>query len=176
MKQLLLISLLAEDNTDILPKLSELIHQHQCMILHTRAITLGNHVLLFGSVDGPWNEIIKLEQVLPSFAAHYHCLLFHHRSDLPEEAHQAYPYHVEVYSPIEAAIMPALLQFFWENNIKIYELNSQPFYANPLGIAMFMVEMRILIPQDLAISVIRENFNTLCDALNIDAYLEPEHN
>jgi glycine cleavage system transcriptional repressor len=53
-------------------------------------------------------------------------------------------------------------------------MQNNSYVSNPQQITMFSLAMRILIPADIQLSDLREQFVAMCDTLNVDAYLEPE--
>ncbi|MGD9341100.1 MAG: glycine cleavage system protein R, partial [Chromatiales bacterium] len=66
-----------------------------------------------------------------------------------------------------------LANFFTSREIDISELTTRSYAAAHTGAPMFAVQMNINIPQDLQISVLREDFMEFCDQMNLDAIIEP---
>lgn len=175
MNQQLALTLLTTDNSKILAQLTKLLATYNCQIQSSRMVTLGSELGMLLLLDAPWNELAKLESHLPEFAQKHNILLHSQRTQakIPDTG-KWIPYTVELIAHDSNGIIETIVEFFHEAGISIYEIQNNTYMTNPLGIPMFSLAMRILVPADTQLSELREKFGIVCDFLNIDAYLEPE--
>lgn len=128
---------------------------------------------------GHWHALAKLEISLPQLVQKQGAQLLLHRAapsiELFEQRLGKVPYSVEWANLASADVLLAFCQFFTAQNIDVYEMHMQNVYTNPLGIGVSVSTLRLLLPIDLDIMDLREQFGVLCEALTVDAYLEPDH-
>lgn len=175
MNQHLALTVLTSNQADTLAKFAQFLAIYHCQIKSSRMLLLGNEFAMLLLVKGPWNEIAKLETNLPDFAAKNDFLLQLKRTEVtPYDHAQWIPYSVELIAHDSNGIIETISSFFADMGAIVSEVYNNQYTANPSGIQMFSLAMRILIPADTQLSDLRDRFVTVCDFLNIDAYLEPE--
>jgi len=174
-KQFLLISIFFESSLNPLATLSKLISQHHSVIRKAQLVTMGDKQGAQLQINGPWHEIVKLENELNKLVKKLGCKMTLDRSNKTPSPKKVILYSIEFNAPEQTNAIDEISQFFVEQGIHIYEMNLSPYITNPLGYNMQHMQMYILIPDSYSIPDLRENFVNLCDSLNIDAYLEPAH-
>lgn len=70
-------------------------------------------------------------------------------------------------------IVNQLAEFFSERDINIEDMVTNSYSAAHTGTPMFSVHMSVGIPSEIHIAALREEFMDYCDALNLDAVIEP---
>lgn len=174
-KQYLLISIFFDKSISALAPLSKLISQHHSIVRKSQLLTLGDKQGLLMQVNGPWHEIVKLENELNQLAKKWKCNITLERANKTTAPKKTILYSIEFNALENTDVLDEITQFFAEQDIHIYEMNLAPYVTNPLSYNMQHMQMYILIPENYSIPELRENFVNLCDELNIDAYLEPAH-
>ncbi|MGI9214810.1 MAG: ACT domain-containing protein, partial [Gammaproteobacteria bacterium] len=67
-----------------LPKLiAALINKHNCTIMHSKILELGEDLTFAGSISGKWNEIIKLEKSISNLIKKYPIHIYIKRNNPP---------------------------------------------------------------------------------------------
>ncbi|MBY0545332.1 MAG: hypothetical protein K2Q14_07290 [Gammaproteobacteria bacterium] len=176
MNQSLALTVLAQNTPDGFAQLTEFLASHHCHIESSRMLLLNNtEFAMLLLIDGPWNELAKLETRLPIFATQHDLLIQLKRvAALQEETRQWIPYSAELIARDSNGIIEAVSRFFTDEGAVIYESSDNRYKTHATGIIMYSLSFHLLIPADTQLSELRERFAALCDFLNIDAYLEPE--
>jgi glycine cleavage system transcriptional repressor len=175
MNQHLALTVLTHDQPNTLAQLTEFLASHHCQIHSSRMLVLGGEFAMLLLIAGPWNEIAKLESHLPEFSTKHDLIVQFKRTELQHHDNQKWiPYSVELIAHDCDGLIETMSSFFTDLGAVIYEVHNNHYTANPIGIPMFSLAMRILVPADTQLSDLRERFINICDFLNVDAYLEPE--
>lgn len=175
MNQYLALTVLTHDQPNTLAQITEFLASHKCQIHSSRMLVLGTEFAMLLLIAGPWNGVAKLEAHLPDFSAKHDLTVQFKRTELPQLDNQKWiPYSVELIAHDSNGIIETISSFFTEMGAVIYEVHNNHYTANPVGIPMFSLAMRILVSADIQLSDLRERFINICDFLNVDAYLEPE--
>lgn len=172
----LVISALGKDRPGIVNQLSKAIYELQCNISDSRMTVLGGEFAILLLVDGPWNQLTKLEDQVPEIQDQLGLTITTKRTEERVAEANLLPYGVDVVSLDHPGIVYSLASFFSEKNINIEDMTTSSYAAAHTGTPMFSVRMNIGIPADLQIAVLRDEFMDFCDSMNIDAVLEPIKN
>ena len=172
-KTFLVISALGEDHPGIVNALSKTILEHGCNIEDSRMTVLGGEFAAILLVEGKWNTLAKVENVLPELERQLGMTIMSKRTGERTTAANLLPYAVDVISMDHPGIVNNLAGFFAEHNINIEDLTTSTYPAAHTGTPMFSVHMTVGIPADLHIAGLRDEFMDYCDGLNLDAVLEP---
>lgn len=159
-----------------LPKLiASLINQHNCTIMHSKILELGEDLTFAGSISGKWNEIIKLEKSISNLAKKYSIHIYikrnnphNHKDNSLDKPYINYVAHATALN--KPMLFDKLFDFFDKYQIPI---KSGTINANPDNPNLITLELQVKISADLHIMSLRENFLMLCDNLNLDTSLEP---
>jgi len=172
-KNYLVISALGSDKTGIVNDLSEAALNSGCNIADSRMVALGGEFAIILMASGNWNDIAKLESMLPGLQKRSGLTIITRRTEQRAAQANLIPYEVEVVSIDHPGIVYQLAHFFSTRNINIEELNTGSYSAAHTGTPMFSLNMVVDVPADLHIAQLREEFLDFCDALNMDAVIEP---
>jgi len=130
-------------------------------------------------VIGHWHALAKLEISLPQLAQKHGYQVLMHRSATESQTFEQrlgkIPYSVEWANLASAEVLLAFSTFFSDLAIDVYDIQLQNVYTNPLGIGVAVSTLRILLPIEMDLMDLREQFSLLCESMGIDAYLEPDH-
>ncbi len=173
MSTLLIISALGTDRPGLVNDLSKSIADCGCNIQDSRMTVLGGEFALMILSAGHWGAIAKLEDALPGLQKRLDLTLISRRTQERATPGNAMPYSVEVIALDNPGIVSELARFFSSRQINIHDMYTGSYAAAHTGTPMFSVNLTIEIPADTHLSSLREQFLDFCDALNLDAVMEP---
>ena len=168
----LVLSALGKDRPGIVDELSKAIYLLDCNISDSRMTVLGGEFAILLLVEGPWNQLARLEGQLPELEKSLGLTIIARQTSDTTRT-DALPYLVEVVSLDNPGIVHKLANFFSQRNINIVDLETSTYAAPHTGTPMFAVQMNIGIPVGTAIGELRDEFLEFCDSINLDAVLEP---
>ena len=172
-KNYLVISALGKDHPGIVKDLSKKILDEGCNITDSRMTVLGGEFAILLLIEGPWNTLAKLESAVPELQNDLGLTIICKRTEGRVPSSNQLPYLVEVVSMDHPGIVNQLAEFFSGRNINIEDMTTSSYSAAHTGTPMFSVHLSVGIPSDTQIAVLREEFMDYCDALNLDAVIEP---
>ena len=172
-KNLLVITALGEDRPGLVASLTEAITQQQCSICESQMSLLGGEFAIIMLIEGQWNNVAKLEQVLPSLQDNLNITIQVKQTEQRTNSENAIPYCVEVLALDNPGIVHQVTEFFYQRKINIHDMHTESFNAAHTGTKMFALTMTIEIPTDMHIPGLREDFLEFSDELNLDALIEP---
>ena len=173
MNNYLVISAIGADRPGIVNTLSSNILEHNCNIVDSRMTVLGGEFAIIIMVSGSWDKVAKLEGALPSLEAKLGLTIISKRTEQRSSQDKMLPYLVEVISMDHEGIVYNIAEFFSSRNINVEDLSTGSYSAAHTGTQMFNMNMIISIPADIQLGELREQFTEFCDALNLDAVMEP---
>ncbi len=169
----LVLSALGKDRPGIVDELSKSVFLLDCSISDSRMTVLGGEFAILLLVEGPWNQLARLEGQIPELEKNLGLTIIARQTTPANGNGDALPYLVEVVSLDNPGIVHKLANFFSERSINIVDLTTSSYAAPHTGTAMFAVQMNIGVPIGTAISELRDEFLEFCDSINLDAVLEP---
>lgn len=169
----LVISALGEDHPGIVNQISKIVLEHGCNIEDSRMTVLGGEFAAMLLVEGKWNTLAKIENSLPELERQLGMTIISKRTGQRGGGANLLPYGVDVVAMDHPGIVNNLAGFFAERGINIEDMATNTYAAAHTGTPMFAVHMTVGIPADMHIAGLREEFMDYCDALNLDAVLEP---
>jgi len=172
-KTYLVISALGKDRPGIVDTLSKSILEYGSNIVDSRMTVLGGEFAALLMVEGPWNALAKLESAIPELEEILGMTIIAKRTTERSAENPLLPYMVEVVSMDHPGIVNTLASFFSERDINIEDMVTTSYAAAHTGTPMFSVHMTVGIPTNIHMATLREEFLDYCDALNLDAVLEP---
>lgn len=145
----------------------------KCHVLELRSSRLAQATSAYLLVDGNWNHIAKLENILDSLQhsleIHIHTL----RPDSHHKDHEGIPYSLETLSLDRKDIIGTITVFLLDRDIHIEEICASCYSASYAQTPVFSTRFILLLPTQVRLLSLREEFLDFCDSLNLDAILEP---
>ncbi len=83
------------------------------------------------------------------------------------------PYRLKTYSTDRPGIVHGVAHLLQQHGVNIEELETRQESAPFAGTPLFLMEMRLTVPQGVPLRKLRGELETLCDSLNCDVDLEP---
>ncbi|WP_029132133.1 glycine cleavage system protein R [Sedimenticola selenatireducens] len=169
----LVISALGKDRSGIVDELSKAILDIGCNIADSRMTVLGGEFAILLMVEGNWNTLGKLEEAIPALEQQLDLTVIVKRTEGRDRSDPSLPYVVDVVSLDHPGIVHQLASFFSKRKINIEDMATTSYAAPHTGTVMFSVHMTVGIPADIHIASLRDDFMEFCDAINLDAIIEP---
>ncbi|NJA06948.1 MULTISPECIES: ACT domain-containing protein [Methylomonas] len=145
----------------------------QCTVIELRTANLTQLSSAYLLISGNWNHIAKLEGMLDAVKLRFNLQISYLRPEDGKSEIEGVPYTLETISVDKDDVLFAVSAFLLERGITIEEVSASrhqaPFFNNPVLSSRFV----LLVPPDVRILSLREEFLDFCDTLNIDAILEP---
>ncbi len=173
MKQHLAVSAIGSDRTGMVHELTRVISECGGNITESRMVVLGAEFAMLLLVAGNWHSLAKLETELKRLTESGSLSVHMKRTETRPARTDMLPYSIDVVSLDQGGIVSGLSGFFASRGIDIAEVSTRSYPAAHTGAPMFSVQMIVNVPSRIPVAHLREEFMDYCDALNLDAILEP---
>ncbi|MFA5530077.1 MAG: glycine cleavage system protein R [Thiohalomonadaceae bacterium] len=171
--QYLVLSALGRDRAGIINDLTEQVLECGGNIVDSHMTVLGGEFAVLMLVQGNWNAVAKLEHMLPGLEKKLDLTIISRRTEERKPGQPAMAYSVDVVSIDHPGIIYQLAHFFSSRHINIQDLYTDSYHAAHTGTRMFSANITVAVPGSTHIGRLRDEFFEFCDALNLDAVLEP---
>jgi len=145
----------------------------QCSIQEIRSSNLAQTTASYLLIDGNWNHIAKLETLLDNIQKRLEIKIHTLRPDKNLKKIEAIPYSLETMSIDRSNVIEDISCFLTERHICIEEISASSYQAPYIQTAIFSTKFIVLIPPEVRLLLLREEFLDFCDNQNIDAIIEP---
>lgn len=169
----LVISAIGSDRPGLVDQMTQPIHENSGNILDSRMTVLGGEFAILMLVEGGWDTIARLEELVPTLQESLGLTITTKRTETKPTDKPVLPYMVSVVALDHPGIVNQLSSFFSNRQINIQSLETDSYHAAHTGTPMFAVNMNVQIPAEQSIVALRTEFFEFCDGLNLDAILEP---
>jgi glycine cleavage system transcriptional repressor len=169
------ITALGSNQINFIVEILPAIRDCNCSILEIRSSRLGKSAAAYLLVQGNWNQVAKLETTLDNIQKRLDIKLNVLRPEQKdkEKDKDCLPYSLETISLDRDNVVESITSFLFDREISIEEISGSSYQAAYIQSAVFSTKFIILIPSQLPLLTLREEFLDFCDQLNIDAILEP---
>lgn len=174
MDKYLIVTILGAHDSTLINEICRQVADCDCSISDSRMHVLGTEFAAMISLSGNWGAIAKIESSLKTLGKHYDINIQMRRTESPKTMGKGLPFSIQVVGQDRSRVIHKISEFFIQQQIGIYELETQTYVPNNTETIMFILTMNILVNLDIDIAELRENFMVLCDDLNLDALIEPE--
>jgi len=169
----LTISALGNKSTPFMPEILAIISNCNCIVLNLKSSNLSQSTATYLLIDGNWNHIAKVESLLDSLQKRLEIQIQTLRPDPITQKPNSIPYSLETISIDRHNVIEDITHFFYEREVCIDEINAYSYSASYVETAIFSTKFILLIPPQVRLLMLREEFLDFCDTLNIDAIIEP---
>ena len=173
MTQLIVLSAIGTDRTGVVQDITKVIMACDGNIEESRMTTLGAEFAMLMLVSGNWHTLDKLEKALEKIGENDNLTFTIRKTGERAVKEDRMPYAVDVISLDHKGIVFGLANFFAAHDVEIADVATSSYAAAHTGAPMFSVQMTINVPAALHIADLREDFQELCDELNLDGALDP---
>ena len=173
----LAITVLGNHQINFIGEILPVVRDCNCNILEIRSSHLGQSAAAYLLIQGNWNQIAKFENTLDNIqkrlAIKIHTLRPDQKDKDKDKGKDCIPYSLETISLDKDSVVESITTFLFDRDITIEEITGSSYQAPYIQSAVFSTKFVILIPPQLPLLSLREEFLDFCDELNIDAILEP---
>ena len=125
-------------------------------------------------IGGNWDRLVRVETALKDFAQRMHLELFI-QQESGDVAHEAVlPYVLDAIGLETVDMSAAIVRFCARQGVGVRELSTRAY--RPKHSSERLIQLRALVdlPVQAHLGQFKSDFFDLCDALNLDAAIEPE--
>ena len=168
----LVITALGGDRPGIVNRLSTVIVDRNCNISDSRMAILGGEFAVILLVNGTISDVEQLQRTLEQQQQQLGLTIITKPTHGQVRTAVRQHYTVEAVTLDQPGVVQRLTGFFAERNINIADLSTASYAAPHTGTAMFELQMRIDIPAGTDIDILRDQYLSFCEGLDIDASFE----
>jgi len=169
----LTISALGNQSSHFIAEILAAISSCECNILELRSSRLTQVTASYLLVEGNWNHVAKLESILECLQKRLEINIQTLRPETSHAENEGIPYTLETVSINHNNVIEEITSFLFDHEIIIEEINASCYQAPYIQTPIFSTKFILLIPPDVRLLALREEFLDFCDNLNIDAIIEP---
>ena len=169
----LAITALGNHQINFIAEILPAIRDCKCNVLEIRSSRLAQSTAAYLLIQGNWNQIAKLESTLDIIQRRLDIKIQTLRPDQKEKPKECIPYSLETISLDRDNITESITSFLFDREIDIEEITGSCYQAPYIQTSVFSTKFVLLIPPQIHLLSLREEFLDFCDQLNIDAILEP---
>ncbi len=167
------ITALGAHHTHYIAEMLPAIRDCKCSVLEIRSSQLGQSTASYLLIQGNWNQIAKVETILEQIQKRLEVKIEMLRTEPKDKGKDYVPYTLETLSLDKERIIESINAFLLEREIEIEEITGSSYLAPYAHTPVFSTKFVLLVPPQLHLLSLREEFLDFCDRLNIDAILEP---
>ncbi|KAF3981148.1 MAG: transcriptional regulator [Methylococcales symbiont of Hymedesmia sp. n. MRB-2018] len=145
----------------------------RCHVVELRSSHLAQTTASYLLIEGEWNHIAKLESILDTLQKKLEITIKTLRAEANSVISGSIPYVLETISVDRNDIIKSITCFLLERDLDIEEINASCYQAPYIQTPIFSTKFILLIPPEVRLLALREEFLDFCDQLNIDAIIEP---
>ena len=168
----LVVTALGPDKPNLVHQLTHSFTHCGGNILDTRMTSLGSEFGIMLLIEGSWGAIAKIEASISSMEEKIGLTINIRRTTPKQPRLKTMNYLVHAVTIDREGIINDLTKFFTSEGICIEDINAHTYLAHT-GTRMSSMTINVNIPMETHIATLREQFMLYCDALNLDASLEP---
>ena len=171
----LAITVLGSNQINFIGEILPVARDCNCNIIEIRSSHLGQSAAAYLLIQGNWNQIAKFENTLENIQKRLEIKIHTLRPDQKEKdkGKDFLPYSLETISLDNESVVESITSFMFDRDISIEEITGSSYQAPYIQTSVFSTKLVILVPSQLPLLSLREEFLDFCDQLNIDAILEP---
>ncbi|MCF7964658.1 ACT domain-containing protein [Methylobacter sp. Wu8] len=169
----LAITVLGNYQTHFIAEILPAVRDCKCNILEIRLSRLAQSSAAYLLIQGNWNQIAKFENTLDIIQRRLDIKIHTLRPEQKDKAKECVPYSLETISLDRDSVTESITSFLFDRKIDIEEITGSCYQAPYIQTSVFSTKFVILIPPQIHLLSLREEFMDFCDQLNIDAILEP---
>lgn len=145
----------------------------KCSVVEFRSSQLADASAAYLLIEGNWNHIAKLENLLDNLQGRLGIQCCSMRPENGKPASEVIPYSLETISLYRHDVIQDITSFLLSRNIGIEEMSASRYLSSYCQSPVFSTRFIVAIPSKIHLLSFREEFLDFCDNLNLDAILEP---
>jgi len=172
-KMQLAITALGNHQINFIAEILPAVRDCKCTVLEIRLSRLAQSTAAYLLISGNWNQIAKFETTLDIIQRRLDIKIHALRPEQKDKPKECVPYSLETISLDRDNVTESITSFLFDREIDIEEITGSCYQAPYIQTSVFSTKFIILIPPQVHLLSLREEFLDFCDRLNIDAILEP---
>jgi len=172
-KMQLAITALGNHQINFIAEILPAVRDCKCTVLEIRLSRLAQSTAAYMLISGNWNQIAKFETTLDIIQRRLDIKIHALRPEQKDKPKECVPYSLETISLDRDNVTESITAFLFDREIDIEEITGSCYQAPYIQTSVFSTKFIILIPPQIHLLSLREEFLDFCDRLNIDAILEP---
>lgn len=168
-----IITAVGPDRPGLVGELSGHLHAAGANLLDSRMANLRGQFALVLLIEAPEASVKTLDDSLQALAARIGLRLFLSPQAAPPALAVGMPFRLKTYSMDQPGIVHRVAQILQSHGVNIEDLSTKQESAAFAGTPLFVMEMRLTIPPEVAVRKLRGEVEALCDTLNCDVDMEP---
>lgn len=169
----LTITVLGHNRNYFITEILSTIRECKCSIVEIRYSRLEQTDAAYLLVQGNWNQIAKFESVMDAVEKRLGIKIHMLRPEREHKEKDFLPYSLETLSVDRDNLIESVSSFLTVRGIEVEEITGSSYQAPYISTSVFATKFIVLIPPEIRLLPLREEFLDFCDQLNIDAILEP---
>lgn len=170
----LTLSGLVKASGNLVAEIFELIAKLDGSIVDSRTSLLGEYYGILLRIRGSWDVIARIETACQGFCKKNGLVLQMERSNPEEFSEEPHlPYYAQITSLDRPGILLEVLLFFQQDDVIVKELESTVQISAHTRAHVLTMNIAIFVPHGVSIGELRERFLIFCEAMDLDAVLEP---
>jgi glycine cleavage system transcriptional repressor len=169
----LAITVLGNNKINFIAELLPAVRDSKCNVMEIRSTRLAQSTAAYLLIQGNWSQIAKFESALEIIRERLDIKVSTLRPDAKEKGKDCIPYSLETISLDRANVVESITTFLYDREIEIEEVTGSCYQAPYIQSSVFSTKFIVLIPPQMHLLSLREEFLDFCDQSNIDAILEP---
>ncbi len=169
----LIVTAIGDHQGKLFERLISHVRECECHVRECRLARLSGGGAGFVQVEGNWNHIARLENLLSGLGqqgqVHFH--------RLPENPNSndgdVLLYVADVVARDRVGILEDLIGFFSGQEIEIQDLRSSCYRMPYVGANVCTIHLLLRIPEEVSVIPLRDEFLDICEQLQVDAIFEP---
>lgn len=169
----LAITVLGHNRNYFITEVLSCIRDCKCGIAEIRYSRLEQVDAAYLLVQGNWNQVAKFESLMEALEKRLDIKIHMLRPEREQKEKDFLPYSLETLSVDRDNIIESVTAFLTMHGIEVEEISGSSYQAPYISTYVFATKFIVLIPPEIRLLPLREEFLDFCDQLNIDAILEP---
>lgn len=169
----IIISAVGPDRPGIVGELTGHLHALGGNILDSRMVNFRGEFALMILLEIADDAASRLPRELPERGRQMGLNLFITPQTASTRSAEGLRYRLKTYSMDQPGIVSRLTNLLRQHQVNIEELVAHQESAAFAGSPLFVTEMRLTVPPQVAVRQLRVDLETLCNELNCDVDLEP---
>ncbi|MHB1229056.1 MAG: glycine cleavage system transcriptional repressor [Halothiobacillus sp.] len=174
MQTQLIVNLFGQLTASQLADLLGLIQQQQCRALDSHLMSFEQRVAVSLRIAGNWDRVTRVESALREFAQKQALEINVHHEKTATEREPVLPYVLDAIGLESADMLAVITRFCAKQEVVLREISTRAYRPARSSERLIQLRAQIEIPARCHLGQFKTDFFDLCDALNLDAAIEPE--
>jgi glycine cleavage system transcriptional repressor len=171
----LIVNAIGPDRPGIVGQFTGHLHDAGANVLDSRMVNLRGQFAIILLIEADAAKLAEIRKSLPAVAENLglRLTLTDGRSPGAAAPVKGIPFKLKTYSLDQPGIVHRVSDVLRQYGVNIEELSARQESAPFDGTPLFLMEMRMTVPQGVSIQTVKSKLQSLCDSLNCDIDIEP---